>query len=277
VRGNGVRQRERVRRSVIYSVASALLVGILSMTSAAGSTEPPPDDYTVEEFVGLAQSVFPEISAETATCIGEIVVPALSQQDLTLLFGDRQAPLKSGPRERAVLTEAIDECVDRPTAVEVVAGWAQSTLDADRLVPSEPVSLPYESLRCIDDALGAFSPGETFLSMYRRPASFMEKAATAISQCLEPDRLAEMISSWADGNAIPRINPAAGEEYAPVDELGSFCLRSVLVATDDDSELRTTFQQILLAASPDQLDHRLVSLRERVADCGVALSRNFGR
>jgi hypothetical protein len=253
------------------------VIGTLSTPAETSAVEPSPDGYTVDEFVELAQSVFPEIPVETAACIGEIVVPALSLQDLALLFGDRQAPLKSGPRERAVLTEAIDECVDRPTAVEVVAGWAHTTLSADRLVPSEPVSLPYESLRCIDDALGEFSPGETFFSMYRRPAPFMEKAATALSRCLETDRLAQMVSSWADGNAVPQFNPASGEQLAPVDELGSMCLRSVLVTPDDESGLRTTFQQILLAASPDQLDHRLVGLRQRVTDCGVALSRNFGR
>lgn len=250
----------------------------MAPAGSAGTTQAEEGEtYNVDDFVGLVLSAFPEVATEEAACIGELVVSDLSIDALSLMFGDPNAPERASPAEEAILDSAIDRCIDPAVAVDAVANWSQRLVTGESPGSMLLRPLPYETLRCIDEELGDVDPGSAFFDMYRRPADFLSRVGAAVGVCIGSQLSEEWLTRWAEEYGKPHVVRADEFVWQPIDPVGSRCLREVLVDKDRPERMAAAIEQLILAASADQVDHRLADVREASSECGLPMSRNYGR
>lgn len=267
-----------MRRVAVSTLATVAAVLTAAVPGASGVAEAQPDDdYSVQEFVQLARTTFPELPDNEAVCIGELVVDELSAESLQRMFTDPDAPEKSSPDEQGLLVVAIDECVERASAVDVVAGWAESMVTGQPRTYSLRSPLPYDSLRCIDEEIGDLAPGEAFFSMYQRPVEFLRQVGDAFARCVEEGRARELLSGFADEFAEPRLVRPGEAEWTPTDPVGTHCLAEVLLGGTAPTALSTSLEQVIIAATQEQAAHLLDDVSDAAASCGLPLSRRYGQ
>lgn len=260
--------------TAVALAGTALLGGSAGARSIGGSaaadattTTRVVTDEDLEVLREATQSAYPEVKTADTDCIGNAALPHMSLATVGMLLRDAEAPIKATQEEQDALSEAIDACIDRSSVVQVIAGSAARLFADASSTPMLP-SLTYNDLLCIDDEVGPLRAGETFFDLYRRPLELQQLMARSMSACVDEAYMRAALDEWLSFREWPvpiRLDQSTGTDS---------CVQSVL---RDHPDVETLFEQVILAASPDELGDQVDELQDLLLQCGLPVPRDFGR
>lgn len=254
-------------------IAAMLTVVDSSASSESGAAGPtttrPVLEGEVETFVQVATQNFPDLSEKQARCIADRSLPYLTLATIGALLGAQQSPLMAPPDDRRVLAAAINDCVERATAVAVLSRRALEL--AGMWSVGENSSFSYPELSCIDERLGGLSFGEAFFDLYERPADFQRPFGRSLDHCLDGDHSLSILSTWIAGASASPLTPTDESGMVPLDPVTEVCLRQAVDHRRKDAgEL---LAQAVLSQSPDELGDELRLVEQVFFSCGLPLPR----
>lgn len=239
---------------------------------------PTPDEHG--DFVSVARSTFPELDNDEAECLAQGALPRLSTEIIVTLLMDRDAPLKTSPEQRDVLSSTIDDCVPRATAIEIIARHVSqlASRSVPALTPTDDFS--FSDYQCLDREIGDVDVGATFFNLYTAPLEFQEQLARVALECSDDETQRGWLGRWVDSTGVvlpsPWTGPGRSEQWVLMEPTPARdCLQTVLGDVGDD-QVPQLVEQVLLSAAPASLEGRLDDLVSWFSTCAQPVPRGSG-